>query len=201
MEKIGIFRRSHVRRTYETLHGSDCQFGKNCLTFVSRGVLKLERIYKDPSILDPLMGVDVLIVCLGDNDVTSLSSVASTEKDIGYALAYNLFEFGCWAESKLECREVIFMSLLPRYDRGHSFDCEITPEIQFYNHTAYRTNEVLKFLVSNSIRPFYFQDFGFSFNCVYETKYGYCDRRNSFEYDGVHLFYPSLIKKILLQQN
>ena len=208
MEQIGILGHSHVRRTYDTLHGSHCQFGKNSLKFVSRGGLKLERIYEDPSLLDSLMGVDVLIVCLGDNDVPSLSSVKSTDKDIGYALAYDLFEFGCWAESKLECREVIFMSLLPRYDRGHSFDREISPEIRFYNNTAYRTNEVLKFLVSNSIRPFYFQEFGFSFNCEYEKTYGYCDRRSLFEYDGVHLLphsykkiYYSKIKNAIIQSN
>ena len=151
--------------------------------------------WRHRSILDRFIGVDVLIVCLGDNDVPSLSSVKSSE-DIGFALAYNLFEFGCWAESKLGCREVIFMSLLPRYDRGNSFDSQITPQIKFYNQTASRTNEVLKFLVSQSIRPMYYQDFGFSFNCVYETKYGYCDRRICCDYDGVHLLPQSYKKSI-----
>ena len=199
MYKAAVFGHSHVRRTEKALHGSKCKFGNDVsIRYFGMGGLKLERIYEDPSMLDSLIGVDLLIVCLGDNDVPSLSSVTSSKTDdVGYALAYDLFEFGCWADSKLGCREVIFMSLLPRYDRGFSCDSEISPEIKFYNETAFRTNEVLKFLVLQSIRPFYFHDFGFSFNCIYETTYGYSDRRICFEYDGVHLL-PKSYKKYII---
>lgn len=202
--KVGVYGHSHVRRMRQQLGQGGVGLDQDAVQvkMVAQGGLTLNDQRGEKLVSELSLGeVETLIICMGDNDLRFYEGLNQDICLSANSLAVRLLDFGESLMMRLGCKEVIFMSLLPRYYSSGARS-QVGDPIK-YNLIGSKTNEILNNLCSARDNFFFHR-----FRCRFpdENMKSYQDMCDSFLSDGVHLkesayktIYLSGIKNAIIQ--